>query len=250
MPSLIAGDVVEMRAAIAKEKGDGERWDLKYAAGGLIDIEFIAQYLQLVHAAPTARHSRYLDRARARQGLGTCGVLPVEDAEVLRPAMQLYQDLTQILRLCLAGPVRCEDRGGGAVAAVGARRRRAGFRHARCDRDRDAGQGARELRADFGGGALSRLVLRQRALRLERQAHHDEGALAERRADAHAPPCNSHQRFGDGEAEARALMALGQLAFDLLERAAELGRARPWRCRCRCRRWRARCSRRWRGRAR
>src|SRR5215831_2328499 len=47
---LIAGDVVEMRGAIAKEKGDKERWDLKYVAGGLIDIEFIAQYLQLIHA--------------------------------------------------------------------------------------------------------------------------------------------------------------------------------------------------------
>ena len=32
---LIAGDVVEMRSAIAKEKGDKERWDLKYVAGGL-----------------------------------------------------------------------------------------------------------------------------------------------------------------------------------------------------------------------
>src|SRR3989304_2054481 len=48
--ALIAGDVVEMRAAIAKEKGDGERWDLKYVAGGLIDLEFLAQYLQLIHA--------------------------------------------------------------------------------------------------------------------------------------------------------------------------------------------------------
>ena len=54
-----------MRGAIAKEKGDRERWDLKYAAGGLIDIEFIAQYLQLVHAASIARHSRYFDRTRA-----------------------------------------------------------------------------------------------------------------------------------------------------------------------------------------
>src|SRR5208337_94176 len=45
----IAGDVLEMRKAIATEKGDRDRWDLKYAAGGLIDIEFIAQYLQLVH---------------------------------------------------------------------------------------------------------------------------------------------------------------------------------------------------------
>jgi glutamate-ammonia-ligase adenylyltransferase len=36
-----------MRRAIAQEKGDDKRWDLKYAAGGLIDIEFIAQYLSL-----------------------------------------------------------------------------------------------------------------------------------------------------------------------------------------------------------
>ncbi len=102
-PSQIAGDVVEMRAAIAQEKGDRERWDLKYAAGGLVDIEFIAQYLQLVHAheQPSildTSTARVLDKAWALR------VLPVEEAEVLRPAVQLYQDLTQILRLCLVGP--------------------------------------------------------------------------------------------------------------------------------------------------
>ena len=100
---LIAGDVVEMRGAIAMEKGDGNRWDLKYAAGGLIDIEFIVQYLQLVHAhtKPTildTSTARVLDKARA------LGVLSVEDAEILRPAVRLYQALTQILRLCLSGP--------------------------------------------------------------------------------------------------------------------------------------------------
>jgi glutamate-ammonia-ligase adenylyltransferase len=49
-PAAVRG-CVEMRQAIAKEKGEDARWDLKYAAGGLIDLEFIAQYLQLVHAA-------------------------------------------------------------------------------------------------------------------------------------------------------------------------------------------------------
>ena len=49
----IADDVVDMRAAIAKEKGDANPWDLKYSAGALVDIEFIAQYLQLTHAAAT-----------------------------------------------------------------------------------------------------------------------------------------------------------------------------------------------------
>ncbi len=110
----IAGDVVEMRTAIAKEKGDRERWDLKYVAGGLIDIEFIAQYLQLVHA-----HDRpdILDTSTARvlDKAWTLRVLPVEEAEVLRPAAQLYQDLTQILRLCLTGPFDPKTAGAGLL---------------------------------------------------------------------------------------------------------------------------------------
>src|SRR5258707_12323685 len=43
----IAGDGVEMRTASATEKGDGERWNLKHVAGGLVDLEFIAHYLQV-----------------------------------------------------------------------------------------------------------------------------------------------------------------------------------------------------------
>ena len=100
---MTAGDVVEMRSAIASEKDDGDRWNLKYVAGGLIDIEFIAQYLQLVHAA---RMPDILDTSTARvlDKAWRLGVLETEDAEVLRPAVRLYHDVTQILRLCLPGP--------------------------------------------------------------------------------------------------------------------------------------------------
>jgi glutamate-ammonia-ligase adenylyltransferase len=100
---LMAGDVVEMRRAIATEKGDSERWNLKYVAGGLIDIEFVAQYLQLLHAA---KFPDILDTSTARvlDKAWRLGVLATEDAEVLRPAVRLYHDLTQILRLCLPGP--------------------------------------------------------------------------------------------------------------------------------------------------
>ena len=96
----VAADVVEMRAAIAGEKGDANVWDLKYAAGALIDIEFIAQYLQLVHAATTPE---ILDTstARALEKAARLGALKPKDAEVLRPAVRLFHDLTQILRLCL-----------------------------------------------------------------------------------------------------------------------------------------------------
>ena len=100
--AAVAADVVEMRQAIASEKGDADRWNLKYAAGGLIDIEFIAQYLQLVHAAELpdildTSTTRVLDKA------WRLGVLRTEDAEVLRPAVRLYHDLTQILRVCVGG---------------------------------------------------------------------------------------------------------------------------------------------------
>ncbi|MBI3435011.1 MAG: bifunctional [glutamine synthetase] adenylyltransferase/[glutamine synthetase]-adenylyl-L-tyrosine phosphorylase [Proteobacteria bacterium] len=100
-PDMVAEDVVEMRRAIAAENGDGGVWDLKYAAGGLIDLEFIAQYLQLVHAAT---QPRILDTSTARvfDAAARLGLIRVRDAEALRAAVRLYHDLTQVLRLCLA----------------------------------------------------------------------------------------------------------------------------------------------------
>jgi glutamate-ammonia-ligase adenylyltransferase len=101
--AIIAQDVIEMRGAIAAEKGDSDRWDLKYVAGGLVDLEFVAQYLQLIHAAD---QPDILDTATARalDKAWRLGILGAEDAEILRPAARLYHNLTQILRLCLAGP--------------------------------------------------------------------------------------------------------------------------------------------------
>jgi glutamate-ammonia-ligase adenylyltransferase len=42
-------------------------------------------------------------------------VLAIEDAEVLRPAVQFFHDLTQILRLCLAGPFDPKTAGAGLL---------------------------------------------------------------------------------------------------------------------------------------
>ncbi len=49
-PRAFASDAHEMRRLIAQEKGEGDPWELKLAAGGLLDIEFIAQTLVLIHA--------------------------------------------------------------------------------------------------------------------------------------------------------------------------------------------------------
>ena len=123
------------------------RWDLKYAAGGLVDLEFIAQYLQLVHAA---EHPEILDTSTARvlDKAWRLGLLSAEDAEVLRPAARLYHNLTQILRLCLPGPFDPKAAGAGLLRLLCRGGRPAGFRHARRASGRDAAEGARELQAD------------------------------------------------------------------------------------------------------
>jgi len=99
----VAADVRDMRARIEKEKGTTDIWDLKQVRGGLVDLEFIAQCLQLVHAA--ARPD-ILDQNTvvALQNLQRAGLLGARAADTLLPAAGLLNDLTQILRLCLDGP--------------------------------------------------------------------------------------------------------------------------------------------------
>jgi glutamate-ammonia-ligase adenylyltransferase len=99
----VAADVRDMRARIEKEKGTKDIWELKQVRGGLVDLEFIAQYLQLVHAA---KHPQVLNQntVGALDGLNAAGLLPAQAADALLPAARLLNDLTQILRLCLDGP--------------------------------------------------------------------------------------------------------------------------------------------------
>ncbi|MCZ7658944.1 MAG: bifunctional [glutamine synthetase] adenylyltransferase/[glutamine synthetase]-adenylyl-L-tyrosine phosphorylase [Xanthobacteraceae bacterium] len=113
----VAADVVEMRQAIAQEHGDRERWNLKYVAGGLIDLEFIAQYLQLVHAA-TAPEILDPSTARVLDKAWQLGLISPADAEVLRPAARLYNNLLQILRLCIAGPFDPKSVGAGLLGLL------------------------------------------------------------------------------------------------------------------------------------
>src|SRR5262249_46451271 len=48
-PSKLRTDVADMRRRIAREFPGRSVWDIKYAPGGLIDLEFAAQYLALKH---------------------------------------------------------------------------------------------------------------------------------------------------------------------------------------------------------
>jgi [glutamine synthetase] adenylyltransferase / [glutamine synthetase]-adenylyl-L-tyrosine phosphorylase len=94
-------DIVDMRRRLLAEFGTGGVWNLKHAHGGLIDIEFIAQGLQILHAAhdpailePTT--------AQALVKLQHAGYLKPAEAECLSRACDLYHRLTQLLRLCVS----------------------------------------------------------------------------------------------------------------------------------------------------
>ena len=114
--SDIARDVRSMRALIGSEKGDKNVWDLKLVAGGLIEIEFVAQYLTLAFA-----HGRpdILDVStrKAIDKAGAAGLLSADHVETLVGAHRLYTDATQFMRLSLAGPFDP------AKAAAGVKRR-------------------------------------------------------------------------------------------------------------------------------
>jgi glutamate-ammonia-ligase adenylyltransferase len=95
-----AHDVREMRALMARERPPKGAWDLKLVPGGLVDIEFAAQHLQLIHAAeggPLKPHTA--DALAAFQASGL-----VDDArlDALQAAWRLQQDLTQLLKVALA----------------------------------------------------------------------------------------------------------------------------------------------------
>ncbi|MCO6186667.1 bifunctional [glutamine synthetase] adenylyltransferase/[glutamine synthetase]-adenylyl-L-tyrosine phosphorylase [Rhizobium sp. L1K21] len=94
----IAADVFEMRTLIDKEKPAGSIWDLKLIAGGLIDIEFVAQFLRLT---ATADDSEVEGLTGTFEVLGNySNTLDANDLEPLRESFSLYSRLSQVTRLC------------------------------------------------------------------------------------------------------------------------------------------------------
>ena len=137
-------DVHDMRRLIAQEKGESDPWDLKLASGGVIDIEFIAQYLALRHGQA---HPLLLDVdpkvviAQAQ----AAGLLPAAQAVPLREAHHLFATVTQTVRLSIEGPFDPKQ-----VAAGVVRRIAAAANSPDCPRlERQLSETRREVRAIF-----------------------------------------------------------------------------------------------------
>jgi glutamate-ammonia-ligase adenylyltransferase len=96
----VIADARDMRARMAETFPDANPWDLKYAKGGLVDIEFLAQALQLVHAEhqPDILNTNTI---AALHNLNAAGVLADADTRLLVAAASLQHALTQVLRVAL-----------------------------------------------------------------------------------------------------------------------------------------------------
>jgi glutamate-ammonia-ligase adenylyltransferase len=99
-PASIIKDARDMRARMAETFAGRNGWDLKYTPGGLVDIEFIAQTLQLVHAQdqPDILNT---NTVAALYNLKAAGFLAVADADALIASAELQHALTQVLRIAL-----------------------------------------------------------------------------------------------------------------------------------------------------
>ena len=114
-PRRTRRDITEMRALIAREKGDDDAADLKLVAGGLIDVEFIAQFLVLRHAHghPGILRTSTRDVFEAARALS---LLSQGDADQATGAHRLLADVIQMTQLVFGGAP------GAALPAEAARR--------------------------------------------------------------------------------------------------------------------------------
>jgi [glutamine synthetase] adenylyltransferase / [glutamine synthetase]-adenylyl-L-tyrosine phosphorylase len=106
--AAIVADARSMRARMAETFPGANSWDSKYAPGGLVDIEFIAQTLQLVHA-PAQPHILNTNTVAALYNLKAAGFLAAEDADTLLASAGLQHALTQVLRIALNESLKVEE---------------------------------------------------------------------------------------------------------------------------------------------
>ncbi|MCC9625486.1 bifunctional [glutamine synthetase] adenylyltransferase/[glutamine synthetase]-adenylyl-L-tyrosine phosphorylase [Thalassospira sp. MA62] len=106
-PDRLVREVFDMRNRMEAGKGDNHPWAIKMRRGGLVDLEFIAQYLQLRHAhdhpeilSPTTRD--------VFKNLGKAGLLDQNDADFLANAGSFWLALQAMLRLTTEGAFKAD----------------------------------------------------------------------------------------------------------------------------------------------
>ena len=104
-PDQIRANAIAMRERMARDLRPHGPWDVKLRPGGLIDIEFIAQVLQLVHICNPDFHRSQTTHIALRR-LAAVGALSKQDARLLIQAERLWRTVQGMLRMTVG---RVED---------------------------------------------------------------------------------------------------------------------------------------------
>ena len=94
----IRRDATSMRERMARELRPHGPWDMKMRAGGMVDVEFIAQVQQLIHARDAGFRRDQTTRVALRR-LGIAGVIESVDVQVLIEAERLWRTIQGMLRM-------------------------------------------------------------------------------------------------------------------------------------------------------
>lgn len=93
-------DVVEMREKMRQaQKLNADLFDLKQSAGGIIDVEFIVQYLVLAHAAQHEVLTQNLGNIALLNQLATLGIIDANIAQQVGDAYREFRRLQHASRL-------------------------------------------------------------------------------------------------------------------------------------------------------
>ena len=100
-PDALAADIRDMRGRLRAEwhKQEPGHFDLKHGQGGIMDLEFLVQFLVLAHSHAHAGVAEYSDNVRQLDALGAAGVLSADDASALKAAYLAYRSRLHELTL-------------------------------------------------------------------------------------------------------------------------------------------------------
>ncbi|MEK9940144.1 MAG: hypothetical protein VW548_04175, partial [Methylotenera sp.] len=99
---VLVRDVGEMRELIEKTNKPESAWDVKYISGGIIDCEFIAQYLLLKHSAEKPNIITP-NTTKAVENAGAMGILEDKECAALVNAIRLWRTIQLVTRLTSSG---------------------------------------------------------------------------------------------------------------------------------------------------
>ena len=105
-------EVSGMRERMRQEHLDpvSEKFDLKQGHGAMVDIEFIVQYLALLHAHEYPEIIRWSDNVRILNALNRTGIIDDQTAHILRDGYLTYRALVHRLSLQNKGAIVAKNR--------------------------------------------------------------------------------------------------------------------------------------------